>query len=671
LSLAGGIVSDLFVFAEIKELKEKIAYHNKLYYEKAEPEISDYEYDQLVKELEQLLVENPELRDEKSPTEKVGSDLSYKSNIITHKVRMFSLDNAYSLEEVQAFLQKLSSDQKSIPTVTVEHKIDGFSVNLYYENGDLQYATTRGDGYEGEIITKNVKTIKSIPQTINYKKPAEIRGEIFLPIKEFERINSEREITGEKKFVNPRNAAAGTIKLKDSYLVKLRKLDCIIYSVGLFDNSELKTQSDLLNFFEENGFPTSRHSQKVTKFEEVEEYCNYWEAERSKLSYEIDGIVIKINDLQMQTNLGATAKSPRWAIAYKFKAEEKHTIVLDVDFQVGRTGAVTPVARLKPVYVSGSTVSNATLHNEDEIRRLDLHYGDEVVIIKSGEIIPKIIKVIADKRDPEANPIKYPTHCPVCETELQREEDGVVTYCDNLNCKAQVQRRIQHFASREAVDIEGLGEAVVNQLLENNLIEKIEDIYQIDYDKFILLEKQAKKSADNLKAAIERSKQQKFHKILFGMGIRFVGAKTSKLLCDSFPDIDAMIAAEKDDFLEVDEIGEKIAQSLYEFFHNETSLQMIENLKTAGVNFVSEVREINNILDGKKFLVTGTLEKYGRSQAKELIEANGGKVISAVSKKLDYLVVGAKPGSKVAKAEKLGTVTILNEQEFLELIEGK
>lgn len=663
-------MSDLFVFAEIKELKEKIAYHNKLYYEKAEPEISDYEYDQLVKELEKLLSENPEFRDEKSPTEKVGSDLSYKSNIITHKVRMFSLDNAYSLEEVNTFLQKLSPDQKSIPTVTVEQKIDGFSVNLYYDKGQLQYATTRGDGYEGEIITKNVKTIKSIPQTINYKRPAEIRGEIFLPIKEFERINSEREITGEKKFVNPRNAAAGTIKLKDSYLVKLRKLDCIIYSVGLFNNEELRTQEDLLNFFEENGFPISKHSKKVKKIEEVEEYCNYWEAERSKLSYEIDGIVIKINDLQMQTNLGATAKSPRWAIAYKFKAEEKHTVVLDVDFQVGRTGAVTPVARLKPVYVSGSTVSNATLHNEDEIKRLDLHFGDEVVIIKSGEIIPKIIKVVAEKRDPEAKPIIYPTHCPVCETELKREGDGVVTYCDNLNCQAQVQRRIQHFASREAVDIEGLGEAVVNQLLENNLIEKIEDIYQIDFDKFILLEKQAKKSADNLKAAIERSKQQKFHKILFGMGIRFVGSKTSKLLCDSFPNIDAMIAAEKEDFLEVDEVGEKIAQSLYDFFHNETSLKMINHLKEAGVNFNSEVREINNILDGKKFLVTGTLEKYGRSQAKELIEANGGKVISAVSKNLDYLVVGTKPGSKVAKAEKLGTITILNEQEFLELMEG-
>ena len=662
-------MEDIFVWAEIKELREKIAYHEKLYYEKAQPEISDFQFDKLVQQLKKLEKEYPQYKEISSPTARVGSDISHDSTVIEHKERMYSLDNAYSFEEIKTFLNKISPN---IPEVTLEHKIDGFSVNLFYDNGDLQYATTRGNGFEGEIITANVKTINSIPQKIKYQKPIEIRGEIFLPISEFERINSEREKKLLNKFANPRNAAAGTIKLKNSSEVAKRKLDSMIYSVGFCEEKLINSQTELVTFLEHNKFKISHEIIATKQFEEIEQYCNHWEKERSNLLFEIDGIVMKVNDRRLQKKLGFTSKSPKWAIAYKFKAEEKTTELLDVKFQVGRTGAITPVAILKPVFVAGTTVSRATLHNQDEINRLDIHFHDQVVIIKSGEIIPKIIRVESHSRSAEAEKVIFPTNCPVCNAPLQKENEGVISYCNNLNCQAQLYQRIKHFASRDAVDIDGLGDALVKQLIEKEIINSIEDIYQIDYRKVIILEKQAEKSVDNLKKAIEKSKTQKFHKILFGLGIRYVGAKTSTLLTQKFSDIDKLMSASVEELMQVDEIGEKIAESIHEFFGNEKNIKMIENLKELGLNFQSEEMVINNILDGKTFLFTGSLEKFTRSEAKEMVENNGGKTLSAISKNLNYLVAGKKAGSKLAKAEKIPTIEIISEERFLEMIkQGK
>ena len=660
-------MDDLFIEDEIRDLREKIAYYNTLYYKKAISEITDLKYDQLVKRLQNLEKKYPQYKIDKSPTEIVGSDITGKGKIIPHKVRMYSLDNAYSLKEIEEFIERVKKVDERKLTMATELKIDGFSINLYYENSKLQYATTRGDGFEGEDVTENIKTLKSIPIEIKYKEPIEIRGEIYLPKKEFERINSERKDNGEKLFANPRNAAAGTIKLKDGDLVASRKLNSVFYSVGLFNDSNIKSQKKLLEFLNMQGFNTVKVS-FVIGMEEITNQCEIWEQARDSLDYDIDGLVIKVNDFQLQQKLGFTTKSPKWAIAYKFKAEEVETQLLGVDFQVGRTGAVTPVARLKPVFVSGSTVSNATLHNEDEIKRLDLRIGDYVTIIKSGEIIPKIIDVNYEKRELNSNEIEFPKTCPACGTLLKREEGEVISYCNNINCPAQIQRSIQHFASRVAVDIDGLGEAVVKQLIEHKQISKIQDIYHIDFNEFQKYDKQGLKSAENLKNAIEHSKTQKFHKILFGLGIRFVGAKISKILCSYFNNIEDIINADYEDLVEIDEIGEKIARSVYEFFRNESNLLMIKSLQDAGMKMINENIEVEDILKGAKFIITGTLPNYSRNEIKEMIEKNGGKIISAVSKNLNYLIVGENPGSKLKKAKGIGSVKIIDENEFLHMI---
>jgi DNA ligase (NAD+) len=661
------ILDDLFIEDEIKDLRDKIAHYNEQYYQNAVSEISDLKFDELVKRLQALEKKYPQYKISKSPTETVGSDISGNNKIIPHKARMYSLENAYSLEEVQAFYDKINKEVDGFPMFTTELKLDGFSINIYYENGKLQYATTRGDGFEGEDVTENVKTIPTVPLTIELDEPVEVRGEIFLPRSEFERINSERELKGEKLFANPRNAAAGTIKLKDTEKVRTRKLDYRVYSVGLFENENVKTQQDLLEILDKQNFNIVE-CKLVESIEEIANQCDRWERTRNELDYEIDGLVIKVNDFQLQQRFGFTTKSPKWAIAYKFKAEEVQTQVLDVDFQVGRTGAVTPVARLKPVFICGSMVSNATLHNEDEIKRLDLRIGDLVTIIKSGEIIPKIIKVNLDARETDTSKVEFPNLCPVCETKLKREENGVISYCDNINCPAQIQRRIQHFASRVAVDIDGLGEAVVKQLIEHNQINKIQDIYTIDFEEFRDYSKQGIKSAENLKKAIENSKTQKFHKILFGFGIRFVGAKISKILCSHFNNIHELVSTSYEDLVEIDEIGEKIAHSVYEFFRNENNLLMIESLQNTGMKMISDNIIIENILNSAKFIITGTLEKYSRNEIKEMIEQNGGKVISAVSKKLSYIIVGGNPGSKLKKAKEIESIKIISENEFLKMI---
>ncbi|MBN2461262.1 MAG: NAD-dependent DNA ligase LigA [Candidatus Cloacimonetes bacterium] len=652
----------------IVTLRERIAYHNRLYYEQAAPEISDYEYDQLVKKLQELESRYPEFKQKASPSETVGSDLEAASRVIPHKVRMFSLDNAYSLAEVREFLNKITGQKGFFPEVTLEHKVDGISINLFYEKGELKYATTRGDGFAGDVVTENVRTISSIPGKILYLKPIEVRGEIFLPVKEFMRINEERSLSGEAPFANPRNAAAGTIKLKDTSLVMERRLDSVIYTTGFFEQPGINSQSELLRFLKENGFNVSPYNQVASDFQGIEEYCDFWDRERSRLDFEIDGIVIKISDFRLQQEIGFTSKFPKWAIAYKFQAEEALTRLLDVKFQVGRTGAVTPVAVLQPIFVSGTTVSHATLHNEDEIRRLDLMIGDMVTVIKSGEIIPKIIAVHKDKRKEGLRQIIFPSHCPVCGTGLTREPDGVINYCNNINCPAQIQAKIQHFASRSAMDIDGLGEARIKQLLDNGLITRVEDIYHLDFEKVKKLEKQADKSTENLRKAIENSRSRRFDKVLYALGIRYVGERTSKILVKHFPNLDSMLNASVADFLTVPEIGEKIAQSLYDFFHDMNSLSTIRSLQTSGLKFTGEVESSDNILSGKAFLITGSLSGLGRKEIQELIEEKGGKVLSGVSKNLDYLVVGENPGSKLTKARQLGTVRILTEDEFMDMI---
>ena len=666
------------VKAEILRLREEIAKHNSLYYELAEPEISDFEYDMLVANLISLEEQYPQFKTPDSPTSKVGSDLQSTSNdavspsqkTIPHIVRMYSLDNAYSFEEVEAFVHKISQKiSNEAPSLSLELKVDGLSINLFYDKGKLEYATTRGDGIRGEDVTSNVMKIATIPHFIPYRNPIEVRGEIFLPAKQFKRLNEERLENGEKLFANPRNAAAGTLKMKQSSFVEERKLDATFYSTGLLNNSAITTQKELLSFLSEQGFAVNPHNKSVSTLSEAKNFFSRWENDRFDLDYEIDGVVLKIDDFSAREILGFTDKSPKWAIAYKFKAEEKVTSLVDVMFRVGRTGAVTPTAELIPVSIAGSTVSRATLHNEDEISRLDLHYGDSIVLIKSGDIIPKIVKVIKEKRSIDAKPVLFPKNCPVCSSPLAKESEGVIIYCNNINCPAQIRKRIEHFVSRKAMAIDGLGEALIAQLINNRIISKVDDIYYLDYSEVVRLEKMGIKSADNLRSAITESKKKPFDRVLFALGIRHVGDKMAKTIAETFLSIDQLKSATIEQLIEMDDIGEKIAQSIYDFLRNNESLRTIEALKNAGLNFSSRSEKQSTLFQGKNFVITGTLANHTRLEISKLIEQNGGNVVSSVSKNTHYLVLGENPGSKLEKAQKLSSIEILNEMDFIKLLE--
>jgi DNA ligase (NAD+) len=656
------------IVKEIAELKKEIERHNVLYFEFANPSISDYEYDLLTNRLKELLVKYPGLENDDMPTAKVGSDLSARAKTIPHRQRMYSLDNAYSLDEVEEFLSKITKETGSFQTVSLEHKIDGFSINLFYENGLLQYATTRGDGFEGEVVTENVKTIKSIPLTLDYKGSIEIRGEIYYPLTVFQQINQERDAKGEKLFANPRNAAAGTIKLKDSKLVSERGLQAVFYTIGYASEPFANTQEVLLAKLSQSGFPTIKDYALADAFSEIKTYCNGWEDMRHHLPYDIDGIVIKINDFSLQKRLGYTNKSPRWAIAYKFKPEEKETILLDVQFQVGRTGAVTPVAILEPIYISGSTVSRATLHNEDEILRLDLHKSDSVRIVKAGEIIPKIIAVNTNKRNSGSELVRFPINCPACGSNLFKAEEGAIRYCSNSKCPAQLQRQLEHFTSRDAMDITGLGESLIARLIELGMVSCIEDIYKLDYKQISGLDRLGEKSAANIKAAVESSKQQKFDRVLFALGIRFVGTKTARVLAEHFGSIDNLVLADLEILTGVPEIGDKIAQSIKDYFSIPENLALISFLRTAGLQFEVDKTNVSGPLSGMTFLITGTLPHYERKTLEELILENGGQLLSSVSKNLQYLVVGENAGSKLDKAKALGSVNLIDEDELLKMM---
>ncbi|MCK9556775.1 MAG: NAD-dependent DNA ligase LigA [Candidatus Cloacimonetes bacterium] len=653
----------------INQLSAEIKRHNELYYRDANPEISDFEYDLLVQELKELSakLEKP------VPTvlAEVGSDLSASGKTIPHKQRMISLDNAYSLLELTAWWDKIAMEYTDRPAVCAELKIDGFGINLFYQEGNLRYASTRGDGVEGEDVTRNFLTIPGIPQEINYKGEIEIRGEIYFPIKDFLKMNEERREADEKVFANPRNAAAGSIKLKDRDLVAKRPLRALFYTIGYVSHqAPANSQTELLEWLKEEGFPVAENYIMCRDKVSLSNFCSRMEGLRGKLEYDIDGVVVKINDFALQKQLGFTAKSPKWAIAYKFKPEEKESKLLNVEFQVGRTGAITPVAILEPVYISGSTVSRCTLHNFDEIRRLDIHEGDVVRIVKSGEIIPKILSVNTSVRDPKAKEVTLPDSCPVCHSPLSRESEAAIEYCTSADCPAQLARSIEHFASREAMDIMGLGSSSVIRLLEEGIIQSIEDIYQIDYARVAALDRMGEKSASNLRQAVQNSKQQNFDKVLFALGIRFVGAVTARNLAQHFGNIENLQAASIDELSAVPEVGAKIARAIRDYFDNPKNQELINKLVQLGIPMTYRYESRSDKLAGKSFLITGSMIHYGRKDLEALIQSHGGKILSGVSKALDYLVVGDKPGSKLSKAEKMGTVSIISEDELLDMMES-
>lgn len=664
----------------IEELRKLINEHDYNYYVLAQPTISDYEYDQLVNELIQLEKENPHLITPDSPTQRVGSDLTNVFNPVQHKIPMLSLSNTYSEEEMYDFDRRVKEALPRSEKVeyVCELKIDGVSVSLRYKNGLLVTAATRGDGVTGEEITNNVRTIKSVP--LSLRKPVsnknlklddiEVRGEIYMEIEAFKKINEERQLSGEKTFANPRNLTAGTIKLLDPQLVAKRPLKIFLYYL-YSETDELNTHFENLYLLTELGFPVNQNYRLCKNIDEVMEFCKEWEEKRDTLSYEIDGVVVKVNSLKQQRILGNIAKSPRWAVAFKFKAKQAKTVLKKIVWQVGRTGTLTPVAELEPVFLAGSTISRATLHNIDEIKRKDIRERDVVLIEKGGDVIPKVVEVDLSQRPKDSEEVKLPTKCPVCGAKLFRAENEVAIYCENNLCPAQVKGRIEHFASRTAMDITGLGEALINLFVDLGYLKDYADIYNLkNYrNELIQIERLGEKSVDNLLNSIEKSKEKPFDKVLFALGIRYVGAGVAKKLADHFKSIDALMKASAEEIEEVHEIGPSISNSIKRFFSDSNNIKLIERLKEAGLKFkIDEVKIVSDKLKGKSFVLTGTLSSMSREEAKEKIISLGGHVLSAVSKKTNFVIVGENPGSKLDKAQKLG-IPLLTEEEFLKMIE--
>ena len=661
----------------IEQLRNELREHNHNYYVLDNPTISDYEFDVKLKELQDLEAKHPEYFDANSPTIRVGGRITKKFDTVEHRYRMYSLDNSYSKEDLldwETRIQKiLDTDDISY---TCELKYDGASINITYTDGKLVRAVTRGDGFEGDDVTTNIKTIKSVPLQLkgNYPKDFDIRGEIMLPIDGFHKMNELRVANGEEPYMNPRNTASGSLKLQDSSETASRPLECYLYNLKIKDSGETKinTQFESLELARTFGFKVPDHAKNVKSIDEIIAYVSHWETARHELPFEIDGVVIKVNDLFQQEELGYTAKAPRWAIAYKFKAEQVSTILESISYQVGRTGAITPVANLQPVLLAGTTVKRASLHNADQIEKLDIRINDHVYVEKGGEIIPKIVGVDESKRDANSSITVYATNCPECQTKLVRTEGDAKHYCPNeFGCAPQVVGRIQHYISRKALDIEGLGGETVALLYKEGLVTTYADLYDLTIDQIMPLERMAEKSAQNLIDGVAASKNTPFDKVLFGLGIRFVGATVAKKLAKHYKTVWALANATQEDLEQVDEIGVRIAESVVAFFIDVKNLQVLERLKDAGVQL--ELNEdaqqlTSNVFEGKSFLFTGKLTQFTRDAAKEMVEQHAGKTISGISKKLDYLVVGEKAGSKLKKAEALGTVTILTETEFLDLL---
>ena len=662
---------------EIEQLTEKINYHNDLYYQKDRTQISDLEFDKLLEKLIQLEIEFPQLKDPNSPTQRVGGTITKEFATVYHKYPMLSLSNTYSEKELLDFDVRVA---KALEGEAYEYfcelKFDGVSISLTYENGRLTRGVTRGDGVRGDDVTANVKTIRRIPLTVKgdaVPPVFEVRGEVFLPKEAFLQLNKEREDIGEERYANARNTASGTMKMQDSAEVARRKLDCFVYYL-LGDETGLDTHEESIHKLESWKFNVSPTYKKCKNIRDVLKYINHWETKRQDLPLETDGVVIKVNNLEQQQLLGYTAKSPRWAIAYKYKAQNMSTRLNGVSYQVGRTGAVTPVAELEPIFLAGTTVKRASLHNANEIARLDLHIGDYVFVEKGGEIIPKVTGVDTAKRAGDAKPVIYITKCPECGTKLVRVEGEAAFYCPNiLGCPPQIKGRIEHFIQRKAMDIDSLGERTIHQLYELDLVKSPADLYDLKREDILRLEGYKDKSVTNLLGGIENSKSVPFESVLFAIGIRYVGKTVAEKLARYFKSIDKIANASVEELLAAPEIGEKIAQSIYDFFRNPESLREIKRLELAGLRFQSDAREPekeSNVLEGKSFVISGTFEHYDREQLQEIILKNGGRLLSGVSGKLDYLVAGDNMGpSKLAKAEKLG-VKIISEKEFEKLLKG-
>ncbi|MGR3809061.1 NAD-dependent DNA ligase LigA [Jiulongibacter sp. NS-SX5] len=679
----------------INKLTDKLNHYNEQYYQNAISEISDQEFDALLQELEQLESQFPELKREDSPTHRVGGTITKEFPTVVHKYPMLSLSNTYNEQELLDWDERIQKVLADRPYEYIcEIKFDGISLSMTYEDGYLRRAVTRGDGTQGDDITANVKTLKSLPlktptkaQELGLGESFEIRGEGFMPNKVFERINEDLVADGKEPLANPRNSAAGTFKMQDSSVVASRDLDCYVYQY-LSDNDDFKTHEESLIALKSAGYNVSDSWRKVATIQEAIEYINEWSDKRHDLPCATDGIVIKVNDYAQREELGYTAKSPRWAIAYKYKAESKSTKLLDVTYQVGRTGAVTPVAELEPVVLSMTTVRRATLHNADEIERLGLAKGDYVFVEKAGEIIPKITKVDDSKFSEEIfrEPVKFISNCPACNTALIRNEGEAAWLCPNeKGCPPQIKGRIEHFIQRKALDIDSLGEGKIELLIENQLIHDAGDLYSLTFDHLLGLEKVhideltgksrkvsfKEKTVENILKGIEASKSQSFAKVLFGLGIRFVGQTTGEKLADYFGSLEKLKAASFDELIEVPDVGEKVAQSIIEFFKDEDNLRLLEKLSLAGLQLESQntVKEVEgNALEGLTLLYTGTFKNYSREELEQKIAANGGKFVKSLSKKLSYLIVGESAGpSKLAKAEKLG-VQMISEEEFEALV---
>ena len=660
------------VLESIKNLRNELNQHNYNYYVLDNPMISDFEFDNKLKQLQDLEAKHPEYFDENSPTQRVGGTITKNFETIPHEYRMYSLDNSYSLEDLQDWENRMQKLLGDVPlTYTCELKYDGASISILYEKGRLVRAVTRGDGFQGDDVTNNIKTIKAVPIRLKGDFPAkfEIRGEIILPFAGFEKMNQDLIEIGETPYSNPRNTASGSLKLQDSAEVAKRPLDCLLYYV-IGNNLPFKTQFEGLQKARDWGFKVPNQSKLVTDLSGVFEFINYWDIHRHNLPYETDGVVVKVNDLQHQEELGYTAKSPRWAMAYKFKAEQVTTKLNSISYQVGRTGAITPVANLEPVQLAGTIVKRASLHNADQIEKLDIRVDDTVFVEKGGEIIPKIIGVA--ERGNQLVPTKYITNCPECQTELVRNEGEANHFCPNFyGCPPQIIGRIQHFITRKAMDIDGLGAETVALLYNANLVTNYADLYELKKQQILPLERMAEKSADNLIKGIEKSKEIPFERVLYALGIRYVGETVAKKLAKHYKSIEAIAKANSNDLVLVDEIGEKIAQSVVQFFDNQKNIIIIDRLKQYGVQLESGVEGelVSEKLKGKTFVVSGVFEIYSRDELKKAIEDNGGKVGSSISSKTDYVIAGENMGpAKLDKAIQL-KITIISESDFKQMLD--
>ena len=662
---------------EIEKLRDEIRHHDELYYVNDSPEISDRDYDLLLQKLQQLEEASPELITPDSPTQRVGGRPAEGFPEVVHTRPMMSLDNSYNIDELRAFDERCRRLAEGRPLEYVaELKIDGLSLSLQYENGVLVRGVTRGDGRIGEDVTQNARTIRSVPLRLRPEAkgidgPLEVRGEVFIPLDVFQRTNAEREEAGEPRFANPRNAAAGAIRQLDSKLVARRKLDMFVYDLLVGGRKPFPTHSAALEWLDKAGFRVNSHRKVCKNIDEVIDFANEQEKLRDDLGYEIDGLVVKVNSTALQDEFGATTKAPRWAIAYKYPARQASTKVLDIQVQVGRTGALTPVAYLEPVFLAGTTVSRATLHNYDEIERLGVKIGDWVMIEKSGEIIPKVLSVLTAKRNGKEKDFKPPTHCPVCGGLISRPEGEVVARCVAADCQAQLVGRLLHFASRRAMRIEGLGDVLAIQMVEANLVKDVGDLYSLTLDQVAALPRMAKKSATNLLEQIEASKSRELTNLIYALGIRHVGERTAGILAHEMGSLDRLIEASVEELDAIPEIGRTVAESVRDWFDDEGNRALCDRLRAAGVNTES-TRKSSATLDerfaGKQFVLTGTLSSFSRDEAKALIEARGGRVNSSVSKKTDYVVAGESAGSKLDKAESLG-VAVIDESAFKTMLE--